>query len=81
MSRSLFLSVMLLAAALGAAPAAAGEPSKPVLPPLEPWQGKSLELAATPDHAWATPFERGGMVATPPYHETVAWLEGLAAEL
>ncbi len=79
MSRSAIWSMILVAAALGPPPAGAGEPVAPELPPLAPWHGKSLELAVPPDHPRATPFERDGMVATPSYDETVAWLERLAA--
>jgi len=51
-----------------------------VLPPELPWQGKSRELALPPDHPWATPFEQSGLLRTPRYDETVAWLERLTAQ-
>ena len=79
MSRSAAWSAILVTALFGLPVAWADEPVEPVLPPLEPWLGKSLELAVAPDHPWATPFERGGMVSTPSYDETVAWLQRLAA--
>jgi hypothetical protein len=71
--------VLMLAAALAAFAAAPMTGLEAVLPPLEPWQGRSLELAAPPDDPWATPFERDGMVRTPSYDETVSWLERLVA--
>ena len=72
-------SAILVAACLGPLAARASEPMEPVLPPLELWQGESLELAVPSDHPWATPFERGGMVSTPSYDETISWLERLVA--
>ena len=77
--RSTTWSAVLVAALVGPASARAGEPLEAVLPPLVPWEGRSLELAVPPDAPWATPFERDGMVRTPSYDETVAWLERLVA--
>lgn len=49
------------------------------LPPAPPWKGASEALIAPPEHPWITPCEQGGMTDSPPYAETVAWLEKLAA--
>ena len=65
---------------LAAANPALAQPAvSPVLPPELPWNGKSLELAIDPEHAWATLFEASGLERTPRYDQTVAWLESLAA--
>ncbi len=74
-----WLALAAVVALAPAAPGVAAEPPDPVLPPLEPWQGASLELVVAPDDPWATPFERDGMVRSPSYEETVAWLERLVA--
>ncbi|MFW6175893.1 MAG: M14 family metallopeptidase [Acidobacteriota bacterium] len=50
------------------------------LPPELPWDGRSLELAVPEDHPWVTPFEESGLVDSPPYDETVAWLRRLVEE-
>lgn len=49
------------------------------LPPAPPWKGASEALIAPPEHPWITPCEQSGMTDSPPYAETVAWLEKLAA--
>jgi hypothetical protein len=49
------------------------------LPPAPPWKGASEALIVAPDHPWITPCEQSGMTDSPPYAETVAWLEKLAA--
>ena len=49
----------------------------PILPPLDPWLGESERLIASPDDPWLTPSEATGLVATPSYEETVAWLHRL----
>ena len=69
--------VLMLGVVAPWASGSAAGPVEAVLPPLEPWRGRSLELAVAADHPWATPFEVGGMVASPSYDETVAWLERL----
>ncbi len=79
MNRSPASAVVLAGVLLGPGMAQGQMPVEAALPPLERWQGSSLELAAPPDDPWATPFERGGMVRTPSYDETVAWLERLVA--
>ncbi|OWY38485.1 peptidase [Xenophilus sp. AP218F] len=50
-----------------------------VLPPDIPWNGKSQQFAVAKDDPWATPFEASGFTHTPPYNETLAYLERLAA--
>jgi hypothetical protein len=57
--------------------ALAGGEHLEVLPPLIPWEGKSRELALPPDDPWATPCERSGLLDSPSYDETIAWLERL----
>lgn len=71
--------VLTGAAVLSARPVRAQvlPPHYRALPPELPWEGKSRELALPPDHEWATPFEAGGLVDSPSYDETVAWLERL----
>jgi|APTNR8051073442_1049403.scaffolds.fasta_scaffold02234_8 murein tripeptide amidase MpaA len=49
-----------------------------LLPPALPWKGASEALIVAADHPWITPTERSGMIDTPDYAETVAWLEKLA---
>ena len=45
--------VLMLAASLAAFAAAPVTGLEAVLPPLEPWQGRSLEMEAPPDDPWA----------------------------
>ncbi|MGD2113580.1 MAG: M14 family metallopeptidase [Acidobacteriota bacterium] len=87
----LVVSALLLVAASLSAPAAARagaagpgpEPDRPphyeLLPPLPPWHGASEEIPVSPDHEWATPFERSGLADSPSYDDTVAWVERLVA--
>ena len=84
----------LIAALVSTLPAWAGVPTGPdyiddsqflsaakqrILPPDIPWSGKSLAFAVAANDPWATPFEASGMQHTPPYSETVAYLQRLAA--
>ncbi|HEX6199258.1 MAG TPA: M14 family metallopeptidase, partial [Thermoanaerobaculia bacterium] len=71
--------LVLLAALCPASALAAAErpPHFDALPPELPWEGKSLDLALPAGHEWATPFEAGGLVDSPSYDETVAWLRRL----
>ena len=48
-----------------------------LLPPVQTWSGKSESLMSTPDDPWVTPAERTGLVDTPGYDETIAWLKRL----
>lgn len=71
---AVFLSISLVSPLALAGDAAATA----VLPPLLPWSGASRDLAVDPADPWATPFERSGLLRTPRYDETVAWLRRLA---
>jgi hypothetical protein len=61
--------------------ASANPPFTPadLLPPAPPWSGASEKLVVPPDHPWITPAEKTGLIDTPGYDETVAWLKKLAA--
>ncbi|MEE8525785.1 MAG: M14 family metallopeptidase [Thermoanaerobaculia bacterium] len=80
---STLLATATLAAA--AAPCLAELPAAELpaaeLPPALPWQGASLALALPPESGdpWITPAERDGLLRTPDYDETVAWLRRLVA--
>ncbi len=50
-----------------------------ILPPVQPWSGASERLIVAANDPWITPAERAGFATTPPYAETRAWLERLAA--
>jgi murein tripeptide amidase MpaA len=50
-----------------------------LLPPLIEWSGASEALIAEPGDPWITPAEKTGLLATPSYDETVAWLKKLVA--
>jgi hypothetical protein len=58
---------------------AADARQKAILPPELPWAGQSRSRARPPGDPWATPAERSGLLETPRYDETVAWLRKLAA--
>lgn len=86
---ALFASSLVVgaAAASHAAPAtkAAVPPVKilppshvPVLPPLGPWEGKSQAFVVSREDPWVTPFESSGLLCTPRYDETMAWLRRLS---
>ena len=49
------------------------------LPPAPPWHGASEALIAKPDNPWITPAEKMGLLDTPNYDETVAYLKKLCA--
>ncbi len=57
----------------------AGAESRPILPPVAPWNGPSRALVRAPDDPWITPTEASGFSRTPRYDETVAWLRRLEA--
>ena len=48
-----------------------------LLPPLMDWSGDSEALIANADDRWITPAEQTGLLATPSYEETIAWLRKL----
>ncbi len=50
-----------------------------VLPPLEPWSGRSESLVLEAGDPWVTPGEDSGLTRSPSYDETVAWLRKLVA--
>ena len=72
---SLFAALPMPASGQDTAPA----PHLEALPPVIPWDGASRALVVTPDNPWITPCEMSGLVDTPSYDETVAWLERLVA--
>lgn len=47
------------------------------LPPILPWQGAGESLIVAPDHPWITPSEKTGLVDSPNYDDTIAWLRRL----
>ncbi len=51
-----------------------------IMPPVQPWEGKSKSLLVDPSDPWITPFEESGGIASPDYKETMAWLEKLSKE-
>ncbi|MEO1082671.1 MAG: M14 family metallopeptidase [Acidobacteriota bacterium] len=85
LSSCFFLLVLI------SAPAAAGDDppeahrsdaaGTAILPPALPWDGASKSLALPPDSAdpWITPAEREGLLRTPGYDDTFAWLRRLVA--
>jgi hypothetical protein len=50
-----------------------------LLPPVNNWKGKSLELVVKKDHKWITPTEASDFRTTPSYSETMKWLETLCS--
>lgn len=54
--------------------------STAILPPPPPWDGASRRLMVSEGDPWITPSEKTGLMATPRYDETVAWLKRLVAE-
>ncbi|MEM8996834.1 MAG: M14 family metallopeptidase, partial [Acidobacteriota bacterium] len=88
LSACLLLLVLISAPASARAADVGGEPPRThrsdaaataILPPALPWDGPSKDLALAPDSAdpWITPAERDGLLRTPGYDETVAWLRRL----
>ena len=49
------------------------------LPPAPPWHGASEALVAKADNPWITPAEKMGLLDTPNYADTVAYLQKLVA--
>jgi len=66
--------VFLLLAATGLA---AGP--QDFLPPAPAWHGASEALVAKPDNPWITPAEKTGLLDSPNYDDTLAWLRKLCA--
>jgi hypothetical protein len=48
------------------------------LPPALAWHGASEALLAQPDNPWITPAEKTGLLDSPGYDETIAWLRKLS---
>jgi Zinc carboxypeptidase len=84
-SRPLTSTLLATAILTSAAPSPAELPAAELpaaeLPPALPWHGDSLALALPPESAdpWITPAERDGLLRTPNYDDTVAWLRRLVA--
>jgi hypothetical protein len=72
-----FVAALLMAVSAPAAERKAG--SEAPLPPEIPWTGKSQSLAVPPSDPWATPAEKEGLLRTPRYDETMAWVRKLVA--
>ena len=49
------------------------------LPPAPPWHGASESLVAQADNPWITPAEKMGLLDTPNYPDTIAYLQRLVA--
>ncbi len=45
------------------------------LPPAPVWKGASEKLIAQASNPWITPSEKTGLIETPNYDETIAWLK------
>ena len=50
-----------------------------ILPPVQKWQGKSLQLIAKENNAWITLTEKSNFANTPSYQETIDWFKKLCA--
>ena len=70
--RSLLSVFVLAVAARAAAP-------QDFLPPVLPWHGASESLIAKPDNPWITPAEKSGLLDSPNYDDTVAYLKKICA--
>ena len=57
-----------------------GPTREALLPPELPWSGKSRTLLVPATDPWITPSERTGLLRSPSYDETVAWLKRLVAK-
>ncbi len=45
------------------------------LPPAPVWKGASEKLIAQASNPWITPSEKTGLIETPNYDKTIAWLK------
>ena len=68
---------LALAGAPGLFPALAAP--EQFLPPAAPWHGASERLAVSATDPWATPSEKTGLIDSPNYDDTVAYLKRLVA--
>ncbi len=50
-----------------------------LLPPALPWHGASEALVAKPGDRWITPAEKMGLLDSPNYDDTIAYLKNLCA--
>jgi hypothetical protein len=48
-----------------------------LLPPVQKWHGKSVELIAKTNDPWITHTEKNNFTTTPSYDETMAWFKKL----
>ncbi len=82
MSRARLVLVSIVALSILLASVAGASGSGPVteriLPPPPPWAGASRSLIAASDDPWITPTEATGLVDTPSYDETMAYVRRLA---
>ena len=70
---------VILAASLSAPALLPAASPADFLPPAPPWHGASEALIARPDNPWITPAEKMGLLDTPNYDETIAYLKRLCA--
>jgi hypothetical protein len=68
-------AVILLMIVAMTNPAMSQDPE--LLPPTQPWKGKSLELIAGKNNKWITVAEQSNFIKTSTYRETMDWLAGL----
>ncbi|KQM63417.1 carboxypeptidase [Sphingomonas sp. Leaf17] len=73
------IAILIPSAAIGQSGAPLPGLPAAILPPVLPWSGASERLIVRATDPWITPAERSGFATTPPYAETRAWLERLAA--
>ena len=57
-----------------------GPTREALLPPELPWSGQSRELMVPARDPWITPSEKSGLLTTPSYDETFAWLKRLVSQ-
>ena len=70
---------LLLAGLLVGGPLLLASSPADFLPPAPPWHGASEALIAKPDNPWITPAEKMGLLDTPNYADTIAYLQRLVA--
>lgn len=76
------ISLVTPTASVADAAATAGKttaPETPLLPPAAAWDGPSRALVVDLSDPWITPAEASGLLETPTYDATVAYLERLDA--
>ena len=72
---------LILALGLPLLPSHPLQAANPVdfLPPAPPWHGASESLIVPTNHPWITPAEKMGLLDTPNYADTIAYLQKLVA--